>query len=1390
MAHRLLPILFFLALISSGSLVWAQQDQLQSTDPSPNEVCAGNRFQISGFQEKAFPFFVVQLSDANGTNFRTIPSETISNTGRNLATARVTVPTSVTPGKYKVRLMRADSTLISNLTDLTVSPKPNPPSGVSPQYDCQFRSTTANANTFLQYTTVYLTGLIPNSEVIFYDEKNNRINFTREDSSNPNSSSRSFKSPTYLNGTPGTRTFRITQLAYNCESDGFLLQIVIKPRPESGPQIQLKETAQVYPLRPTFPASQVIAGRVIFCQGSSTTPISAYHASPPDGFSVKYTVDSTGSSSANPYMPQTAATGRTLYRLSNTPVDPEKGCSNHPLHDSWIAVDVIPHPVKPTVSTTPVSLCQFQQANPLSATKTDNNSTLVWYGTNATGGTGSIEATKPSTANAGTFKYYVAQKVNDCESERVEITVEVKQAPKPPIVPEQIIECQKADGSNAVIVFISVTAVSPNTVKKLYAADGKLLTTSSAYPPDGFEVSKFTATYFVTQTVDGCESEKSKVDVIIKPKANVTATPLNVYGSGGQEGLYGRIAYCQGDKALSLKDFGIKPLPDNITVRYIKESGDLEFEGNPPVPKTDKPGQAVYSFITYLDGCASTLYPYGRLTVTVNPRPIKPAVSTATISLCQFQQASPLTATKTDTSATLIWYGTNATGGTGSAIAPQPSSANAGTFKYYVAQKVNDCESERAEIIVEIKPKPAAPGVKSIAACQNTPAPTLSANGENLLWYTAETGGSGSNTAPTLETGQTSQKIYYVTQTTNGCESGRAALSFTVNAIPGVPTVANVGPVYCQGAQANTLAADGQNLKWYRESSGGTSLGSTFTPETNTAGSFTYYVSQSINGCEGGRSSLTIKINPSPDKPGVANSFTYCQKAPTSQLIATGTNLTWYDASGKGSDVAPTPSTDAPGTVSYFVTQKAEGCESQRAEIKITTKATPGLPETKALSICQNASGQPLSANGQSLLWYTAETGGTGSGTAPTLNTGQPGLTTFYVSQSVDGCEGPRAALSVTVKALPTAPGVAQKDICQFAKPEPVSATGNGELTWYNPDGTKFDKTPIINTDKGATFTYQVSQIVAGCEGPKATLSVNVLTTPAPTVAKTTVELCQGANAQPLAATGINLIWTDPTGVSSTAAPVPLTATPTAKPEGDTYYVTQTGANGCVSPQVPIRVFVQTAPTLSISGTTSINLGIEVPLKLTFTGVGPYQYKLSNGLAGTATKDTTIIVLPTTTTTYQVTEVTNKCGTGKAGTGTSATVSVRVPVIQTLALANTTLCVGTNLSTGFSATGEFNPGSVFKLQVNSVKTDTTNFVDIPGATVVNGQISGVIPATIVAGQYRVRVVATNPKIPINGSVSPTLLTVRAIATATLTGNQTIFEGQPASLSVALTGDAP
>lgn len=394
--------------------------------------------------------------------------------------------------------------------------------------------------------------------------------------------------------------------------------------------------------------------------------------------------------------------------------------------------------------------------------------------------------------------------------------------------------------------------------------------------------------------------------------------------------------------------------------------------------------------------------------------------ATSPVNYCQNATATPLQATGTN----LLWY-TTATGGTGSPTAPTPSTTTIGTTTYYVTQTIGSCESARLPIVVNVTANTPAPTVTSpVNYCQNATASQLTATGTNLLWYTTATGGTGTATAPTPSTNAIGSTSYYVSQTQSCGESPRAVIVVNVSAVPAAPGV--MSPLtYCQNVTAPALTATGTNLLWYTVATGGTGSATAPTPSTATAGTTTWYVSQSNNGCESPRSSITVNINAAPSAPTVTTPVTYCQNATAVPLTATGAALLWYTTAtgGTGSATAPTPSTANAGSTNYYVSQTISGCESPRAVIAVNITGLPAAPTvTTPVTYCQNSVAVALTATGTNLKWYTTATGGTGSVTAPTPVTTTAVNTTWYVSQSNNCGEGPRAAINVVVTPTPSAP--------------------------------------------------------------------------------------------------------------------------------------------------------------------------------------------------------------------------------------------------------------------------------------------------------------------------------------------------------------------------------
>ncbi|MBC7556053.1 MAG: gliding motility-associated C-terminal domain-containing protein [Chryseobacterium sp.] len=241
---------------------------------------------------------------------------------------------------------------------------------------------------------------------------------------------------------------------------------------------------------------------------------------------------------------------------------------------------------------------------------------------------------------------------------------------------------------------------------------------------------------------------------------------------------------------------------------------------------------------------------------------------------------------------------------------------------------------------------------------------------------------------------------------------------------------------------------------------------------------------------------IILKINGYPSAPVVTSPLNYCQNSPATALTATGTNLLWYTSAtgGMGNTTAPVPNTSVSGTFSFYVSQTVNGCESPRSEIKVIINSNPSAPiVTSPLNYCQNSPATVLTATGTNLLWYTSATGGTGNKTAPVPNTSVSGTFSFYVSQTVNGCESSRSEIKVNIFPEPHSSILMDASICNGQTIILDVGSGFKSYEWTTMPPT-FSQT--LQVSKVGIY----SVILTNNNGCSATQNVNVTAGITPTI--------------------------------------------------------------------------------------------------------------------------------------------------------------------------------------------------------------------------------------------------------------------------------------------------
>ena len=659
-------------------------------------------------------------------------------------------------------------------------------------------------------------------------------------------------------------------------------------------------------------------------------------------------------------------------------------------------------------------------------------------------------------------------------------------------------------------------------------------------------------------------------------------------------------------------------------------------------------------------------------------------------------QVLTLSATTID-GATYSWSGPNGFSSTqqNPTVSTNATSILAGN--YIVKATVNSIVRQADTAIVTINSYPIAPtATSSIGYCKGAIANQLSATGTSLKWYTVSTGGTGSSTAPTPSTANVGVVNYYVSQSTGTCESPRAQIAVTTNAIPVAPVVTDTIN-YCQYSSSSQLTATGSSLKWYTTSSGGTGSSTAPTPSTSSAGYVNYYVSQSVNTCESPRAKITTYVNNATTPVPSATNISYCQNNTATALSATGSNLLWYTVStnGIGSSTAPIPSTSNVGTTSYYVSQTNKGCESGRTQIDVTINSSPTAQISGTTAVCKNATAPNITftgADGTAPYTFTYNING---GSNQTVSTTSGNSVTVSVPTSTAGAfaynlvsvqdnsssqcsQVQTGTATVTINALPTAQISGTIAVCKDATAPNITFTGaNGTAPYiftYNINGgsnltattTSGNSVNVsVPTNTAGSFAYNLVSVqdnsstqCTQTQSGSATVTVNAI--PSAPTAVPTYTYCQNSTATQLTATGSNLLWyTVPTnGTSSSTVPTPSTSSVgTAN-----YYVSQT-INGCESPRTQIDVTTNTQPSApSVTSAVSYCQNAQTTV-LSANGSNLLWYTVSTNGTGSSTAPS-----PTTsnvgTVNYYVSQTTGNCESPRAQIAVTVNAIPTTPVVS------------------------------------------------------------------------------------------------------------------------------
>ncbi len=457
------------------------------------------------------------------------------------------------------------------------------------------------------------------------------------------------------------------------------------------------------------------------------------------------------------------------------------------------------------------------------------------------------------------------------------------------------------------------------------------------------------------------------------------------------------------------------------------------------------------------------------ITVIVNATPAAPTVSTG-VAYCQNTSSVPLTATGSG----LLWY-TAATGGTGSGTAPTPSTAIVGTTNYYVSQTVSGCESPRVALPVTINPLPSLAVVVGSASCPGTPTGSIiaTANGGTPAYTFSKDG--TTFISGNVFTGIAAGNYTITVKDSKGCVFSAAPITIaSSNPLALSTEVTNNCSVGANGV-ITVNGAGGTGTIQYKIDAGAYSATNVFTNQA--AGSHTVYIKDG-NNCE---VSTTVTV-PTVTVPSVTvASQSTCVVSSEGKISVTasgGQPAYSYQINSGTAQKSPDFAGLAAGIYTVTVTD-GRGCTGT---VMATINQTPTAPTvTTPINYCFGATAAALSATGTGTLnWYTTETGGTASSTAPTPNTSVAGTTKYYVSSTSSGCESTRSLIIVNVSPAISL-SLAKVDACNGVTNGTITATVTGGTSPFQFNkGSGNQESNVFTALAGGNYSITVTD-AAGC---------------------------------------------------------------------------------------------------------------------------------------------------------------------------------------------------------------------------------------------------------------------------------------------------------------------
>ncbi len=917
-----------------------------------------------------------------------------------------------------------------------------------------------------------------------------------------------------------------------------------------------------------------------FCYGDASIQLTASFSN--ESYKAVWYEAATGGTAlvtSNTFEPSNTSVGtKTYYAAKNDGI-----CES----DDRLAVTVtITKAATPTVTSATV-----EQNGAVPALQASGSGTIKWYEseTGSSIASGTSFTPSVSTASEETFTYYATNTENNCESEKVAVTLSVTSCAT---------EAPTIDAVDAICegdAFPTLKATGTNISWYDVATDGSQIATGATYTPTK------AGTYYASQN-PSCEGPRASVVVEVKSKP---ATPVATGASS-----------CGGSTLTAMStDVSANWYADKTATALVTDSKSYTPSG---ITKT-----TTYYVKQVVDGCSSD---WAEVTYTIANKPSKP--QTDATEACYNSKADYIVRVSGSLAqgATLQWYDENGTP-QGTKTIQDVAVTEAKVYTYTVSQVIGECVSEpaTATLTVHALPEPSL----------NVLGTYCTSDSKEVVLSASITGGDftvdgliAESFIPS-ELSKGSHTIAYFVEDEYGCY-GESEKTFTVSdcSEPDVETISldQTSLSLLKGESSDalqvTITPDDapKDVEWTSSDSKVATVDENGVVTAVGAGKAVITVTSSYTGSKSATCSVEVVApvesvtfnNPSAIsvvENEIVNLAGYLVINPSDASIK---SVEWSSSSSvafvdKGAVSAGSVDEDTDVTITVKVTSQDGTSKSTSITITVTNEETPcelSAPVVKktSQSVCSD-SGESVTFEAMgdnSASWVWIDESNKTVATASSFTTKTPGA--YYVYQTTAECESPKSAVIFTEKTKPATPTISNVSVCEGEKGTFVSTSAS--TIWYSSENVELSTGKTYSPTTAGT--YYAKQETDGCMSDAATITYTINAMPTFSVNNQSSVL--GATVPNLTVTTASsntVTWYYNNVQVGTGSSFATNQTAVGL---YTYYVTVANAAGCTSEKTAVTLQITDcdldAPTVS-NATQSVCEGAANP---SFTASGSNSF--------------------------------------------------------------------------------------------------------------------------------------------------------------------------------------